>query len=250
MHLVKKKWNNNYSVVIKFTQIKIEQMNTEDKIKRNENVQYKHSDMFDLSMSNKEEEFVKQGLKDNFDVTIDIAQVLSEFPYISSVIKLGLLYGKYSELRFVKKLAAFLKSDVDIPKDKKQSFLNKLSPKDRKKIRDYIVQYLLRAEDDEKAKLMGYVYKERVLGNIENDMFLRLCSIIDRTFLDDLQQLPNYKDANEEYTIEANNFVNLGLIDNEMGGSWKNSPTYELNDVGQKLYEILNENHWFDIVNH
>lgn len=54
------------------------------------------------------------------------------------------------------------------------------------------MEYLLRAEDDEKAELIGFVYEECVYGRIDNMMLLRLCSIIDRAFLYDLLELPKY----------------------------------------------------------
>ena len=75
-------------------------------------------------------------------------------------------------------------------------------------------------------------------------MFLRLCSIIDRSFVDDLRKLKDYINENDEYSVIANNFINLGLMDNYTGGFWKDKSTYQLNEVGKKLYEILNENNW------
>lgn len=108
------------------------------------------------------------------------------------------------------------------------------------------MEYLLRAEDDEKAELMGFVYEECVYGRIDNMMLLRLCSIIDRAFLYDLLELPKYMEENSDDSDAAYNFINLGLIDNYIGGVWKNMPSFQLNNLGHRLYDILNTNNWFD----
>lgn len=93
---------------------------------------------------------------------------------------------------------------------------------------------------------MGMIYKARILNEIDNDMMLRLCSIVSKSFLPDLKMLPNYKEQNNEDSIEANNFINLGLIDNYVGGFFVNEPSWKLNEIGNQLYEILNQNKWFD----
>lgn len=206
----------------------------------------KNEDIIDLSCSDKESEFVNYGLSLETEVATDVAEVLVDFPYIGSVIKLGKVYGKYNEYRFVKKLARFLKNDLDIPEEEKNAFLDSLTSEHRKQIHDYIVTYLLRAEDDRKADIMGFLYKECVLGKIDLMTFLRLSSIVDRVFLEDLKQLPLYYQKEvEDISIEANNFIGLGLIDNYVGGIWTDAPTCTLNEVGEQLYEILNKYNWF-----
>ena len=129
-----------------------------------------------------ESEFVSYGLSLETEVATNVAEVLVDFPYIGSVIKIGQAYGKYNELRFVKKLARFLKSDLDIKEEEKHAFLDSLTSEHRKQIHDYIVTYLLRAEDDRKADIMGFLYKECVLENIDLMTFLRLGSIVARVF--------------------------------------------------------------------
>lgn len=205
----------------------------------------KNEDLLDLSISNREQEFVNKALDLELDVTIDIFEMLSDIPCIGSLLKLGMVGSKYMELQFIKKVAKFLRADIEISQKEKLEFLNKLSVKRRKRMMDYILQYILRAEDDEKADLMGYIYKACVLGQIDYDMFLRLCSIVDHAFLYDLRMLPMYVNRNEEYTIAANNFINLGLIDNSVSGMLVNVPSYKLNGIGLKLHDILEQNKWF-----
>lgn len=202
-------------------------------------------DIFDLALSGKEKDFVKEGLKTDIDITSNILEVFSDFPYIGSLVKLGIFANKYMEFRFIKKLSKFLEKDVEIPLEEKQKFLENLDEKDRARMEDYVMQYLLHAEDDEKATLMGYIYEAYVYGEIDNSMFLRLCSIVDHAFLDDLRELPKYIQKNGEESIAANNFINLGLMDNYVGGVWTSKPSFQLNQVGMLLYAILKSNKWF-----
>ena len=204
-----------------------------------------NDDILTLALSEKETDFVEAGFKINFDVATNITEVVSGFPYIGSLVKLGSFGSRYIEYRFIKKAATFLRKDVDIPLKQKERFLNGLTPKDRKRISEYIMQYLLRAEDDEKAELMGFVYEECVYGKINHEMLLRLCSVIDKAFVFDLRLLPEYVQGSSESSVTANNLVNWGLIDNNEGGVWQNEPSFQLNEIGMKLYEILNQNNWF-----
>lgn len=203
-------------------------------------------DIYDLSVSQKEQEFVRFGLGLELDVTADIIETVRDIPYIGSIIKLGRVGCKFQEHHFVRKLAKFLEKEQDIPIEEKEKFLNGLSSKQRKKMYEYLTHYLLRAEDDAKADIMGYIYKERVYGRIDDEMFLRLCSIVDRAFVFDLRALPEYVEENTEDSVEANNYINLGLIDNFVGGYWKDGPSYKLNETGIVLHQILNNNGWFE----
>lgn len=202
-------------------------------------------DLFDLAISKKEDDFVNYGLGLELDVSVNILEVLYDIPYIGSLIKLGRIGNKFQELHFIRKLSHFLEKEKDIPLHKKERFLASINLNERKLISEYLIHYLLRAEDDRKADIMGYIYTERVYGHLDNDMLLRLCSIIDKIFIPDLKLLPNYIEKSTENSIAVNNFINLGIIDNYAGGYWLDEPTYKLNKVGTYLYDILNKNKWF-----
>ena len=207
-------------------------------------------DIFDLSVSKKEQDFVKSGVNLELEVTTNILETFCEIPYIGSMVKLGQLANRFQDLHFIIKLAKFLQKEQDIPKEKKEEFLNSLSSNERKKMYEYITHYLLRAEDDAKADVMGYIYKDRIYGQINNEMFLRLCSIVDRAFIFDLKTLTKYEkennDPNNVDNVIVNSLMNLGLIDNEIdNGAWGNRTIIELNEVGLTLHRILNQNGWY-----
>lgn len=207
-------------------------------------------DIFTLSVSKKEQEFVSFGLELELDVSADILEFFYDIPYIGSLLKLGRIGSKFQELHFIRKVARFLEKEKDIPQKEKEKFLNSLTSKHRNRLYEYLTHYLLRAEDDAKADIMGYIYKERVYGHIDDELFLRLCSIIDKSFVFDLKALPEYekeiKDYNEYDSIKVNTLMNLGLIDNEIdNGGWGNRTIIELNEIGLELHRILKQNGWY-----
>lgn len=208
-------------------------------------------DIFDLSVSKKEQEFVKSGLNIELEVSADIVETFCDIPYVGSLIKLGRLANKFQDRHFIRKLARFLEKEQDIPEEDKVRFLNGISLKQRRKMSEYLTHYLLRAEDDAKADIMGYIYKERVYGRVDGEMFLRLCSIVDRSFVCDLKHLPEYADdhkySNDENFLIVNQFTNLGLIDNDIDtGTWFYGASIGLNDIGLYLHRILESNGWYE----
>lgn len=118
-------------------------------------------------------------------------------------------------------------------------------PNFEQKINEYLLNLINNAESEEKAKIMGCIYVATVLKDIDSDMMLRLCSIVNRVYINDLYSLPQYVKKNNEGSIAANNFIALGLIDSYVGGFWKDEPSYELNEIGFTLYSILDKNSWF-----
>ena len=203
------------------------------------------NDIFTLSISKKEKDFVNKGVNLSIDAAIDIVDIFYNVPFVGFLIKIKRLYNNYQDIFFIRKLAKFLEKDIDIPTEKKLKFLEELDPNKRKKMYEYVTLYLFRAEDEDKADIMGYLYKECIFGQIDNELFLRLCSIVDKAFLSDLKKLPTYIEKSTDFSIYANNFINLGLIDNYVGGSWVGSPSYELNEVGKTLLRILQRNEWY-----
>ena len=128
--------------------------------------------------------------------------------------------------------------------DEIEDFFESLG-KDNEKITEYLIGLLNNAESGDKTLIMGFIYKAAVKKQISHLEMLRLCSIIDRCFIPDLRKLPLFKTPTEGNSIEAMNFINLGLIDTYVGGIWKNDDTVTLNHTGLKLLQILNSEHWF-----
>lgn len=196
-------------------------------------------DILALQQSKADLEFFKTNAELEFEVAADIVETCKDLPYIGSLFKLGKVGVNLMDWGFVRKLGKYLKESADIDENKKNKFINGLSDKDYHRISEYMTHLLYTAEEDGKAVLMGKIYKARLKDEIDDDMMLRLCSIVNKAFLSDLGELSKYVTVSEESSIAANNFVTLGLIDSYIGGTWVDSPTYELNEVGKILYRII-----------
>lgn len=201
--------------------------------------------IFEIERSKRDADFIKQNAELELEVAADIIETCKDVPYVDSLIKLGKVFITIKDWWFTKKLAKFLKASEDIDEETKNRFYSSLSQEDYKRISAYLIHLLSTAEEEDKATIMGSIYKARLMNRINNDEMLRLCSIVTRAFLPDLKRLPDYLEENTNISFEAQSFINLGLIDNFVGGVWKDAESCCLNDTGKRLHDILSELGWF-----
>lgn len=207
--------------------------------------------IFDLQQSKKDSEFVIESADKELEVVADIMKTAEDIPYLGSLLKLGKVALNYIDYRFIRKLGVFLKQRNDIPMQKIAEFSESLSPKDKKRISDYLTQLLYTADEDDKAELMGKIYVSRLYDEIDNDMMLRLCSIVNRAYMTDLTHLKDYQEISDTNTYVTDNLVALGVLADsgnvyeESHDGWESTgfgPTkHKLNEIGEKLYQILNK---------
>ena len=201
--------------------------------------------IFDIEKSKRDADFIKKNGELELEVAADIIETCKDVPYVGSLIKLGKVFINIKDWWFTKKLAKFLTASEGIDEETKNRFYSSLSQEDYKRISAYLIHLLSTAEEEDKATIMGSIYKARLMNRIDNDEMLRLCSIVTRAFLPDLKRLPDYLEENTDISLEAQSFINLGLIDNFVGGVWKDDESCCLNDTGKRLHEILSELDWF-----
>lgn len=203
-------------------------------------------DIFSLSVSKKQTEFVEKASLLEVDVASDIIDVLVDFPWLGNLIKLGRVGKGVIDLQFVRRLGLLLQQSEYIEDEKKEQFLSKLNPKNRKRMYDYLVHLLYTAEEDRKAILMGMVYRDRILNNIDDDMFLRLCCAINKVYVADVDKLKNYVNTNYTSDYVANNLYSSGLLQltesKVVDGTFIVGGNYIINKVGLELLRIINEN--------
>lgn len=207
--------------------------------------------IFDLQQSRADVDFIIKNTDLEVEIGAKVLETLMHFPYVGSLFKLGKIALSFIDYRFVIKLRLFLKHTYEMPEEKVLKFLEDLSPKDKKRISDYLTQLLYSVEEEEKASIMGKIYARRVLGDIDNDMMLRLCSIVSRAFISDLTYLGEYQTVSDANTYVTDNLVALGILADagnvyeELGDGWANTsfgPTkHMLNEIGITLYQILND---------
>ena len=184
-----------------------------------------------------------------FDVFADILKTADDIPYIGSLFKLGKVALNYMDYCFVRKLHYFLAESDNIEPEKKEEFLNGLDEKDYKRINAMMTQLLYTADEDGKATLMGKIYRSRLMEEIDNDMMLRLCSVVNKAFLTDLEHLEEYVEENESNDYIRDNLNALGLLQDlgnvyeEHHEGWHSTdwgPTkHQLNVVGRELLRIM-----------
>lgn len=56
---------------------------------------------------------------------------------------------------------------------------------------------------DDKAMIIGSIYKARLMNKINNDEMLRLCSVVTRASMPDLKSLSGYLEENSNISIVA-----------------------------------------------
>jgi len=204
--------------------------------------------IFELQQSAQDKEFVLKNGSLEFEVFADILNTAGDLPYIGSLFKLGKVAVNYMDYRFVRKLHFFLEPSEQVGPEQKKEFLDSLSEPDNKRISGYLTQLLYSSEEDAKASLMGKIYRSRLLGEIDNDMMLRLCSIVNKAFLPDLDHLAEYVEDNDSYDYIRDNLNSLGLLRDLGGvyqkddGEWKGMgfgpAIHRLNDIGKELLRI------------
>lgn len=208
-------------------------------------------DIFDLIVADSEKDFIKTGLNLEGEIVSDILTVLEGFPYVGSLIKLGRIGSNYMDLQFVRKIAKFLQQTENIPNDKKEEFVRSLNTEQRRKMYEYLMHFLYVAESEEKAVIMGFIYHDHILGHINDEMFLRLCSIINKCFVNDLRCLDLYAQPTTDSNYVTDNLYSYGLLTtlvpayDEQNRGINMDTRYTLNSIGKNLHSILLSKKWF-----
>lgn len=210
-------------------------------------------DIFTLVASEKDSQFVQNSINVEVDVMTELLSNIEDIPYLSSFIKLAKIGYSYCDFQFVRKLSRFLKQSEPISIEKKEQFLASLSQKKRHKIAGYLTYVLYTAEDEEKADVLGLIYKARLMDEINDEMMLRLIFVIGKIYVRDLRliDVPEDKTIEEDCMIIAN-FNACGLIPDRTG-VWIDEPFVRkkgslssiFNDAGNALYKILKNAEWF-----
>lgn len=76
-----------------------------------------------MSIAKDESKFIKKSLKLESEVFSDVLEEMKDFPWLGSLIKLGMVGKGFLDLRFVWKIGRFLQQSEDIPQEKKEAFL-------------------------------------------------------------------------------------------------------------------------------
>ncbi len=205
--------------------------------------------VFEIQQSKQAKEFVLKNGSLEFEVFADILKTAKDIPYIGSLFKLGKVAVNLMDYWFIRKLQLFLEQSETLEEERKDGFLKSLSSGDYKKISKYLTQLLYSSEEEGKAILMGKIYRSRLLGEIDNDMMLRLCSVVNKAFLPDLEHLHEYTAENGDDSYVTDNLTALGLLQDKgvvyeqehegWAESGFGSTKHQLNAIGGELLRIM-----------
>lgn len=201
--------------------------------------------IFEIQQSKEDKEFLKNNLELEFDVAADILETARDLPYLGSLFKLGKVAVNILDWHFSHKLGYFLKQIEDIDQTTVNKFIDQLKPEQNKRISKYMIHLLYSAEEERKAIIYGKIYKARLLSIIDNEMMLRLCSIVGYIFVDDLQHLQDFAEPVSDKDVYADILNAHGLL-NVTDETNTNDATLtfggikcELNEIGRTLLGII-----------
>lgn len=154
---------------------------------------------------------------------------------------------------FFLKISRFLFQLDDISESKRLEFRKQLeeNPKYRQRVGEVIILTLEKADRLEKADITGIVMKAMINRKVESSMGLRLISIVDRAFLDDLvwlhifierDSITNNGNILEAYVCEhlfvlgliSFGGINGGDFSGDSGGN-----IYNLTSAGRAMLDIV-----------
>lgn len=115
--------------------------------------------IFEIERSKKDADFIKQNGELELEVAADIIETFKDVPYVGSLLKLGKVFVNIKDWLFTRKLAKFLKESEDVDEETKNQFYASLSQEDYKRISTYLIHLLSTAEEEDKAMIMGSIYK-------------------------------------------------------------------------------------------
>ena len=133
---------------------------------------------------------------------------LSRHTKMSRMLVLSLNLGRFlstSKTGVLRRNWPILIVSEDIDDKIKNQFYSSLSQRNYKHISAYLIHLL--STEENKAMIMGSIYKARLMNRINNNEMLRLCSVVARAFLPDLKSLPDYLEENTNISIEAQSII-------------------------------------------
>ena len=167
---------------------------------------------------------------------------LKEIPVVGSLVKLYKIGMGVKEHLFLKKLLRFLHQLYSVSDEDRERFREHLSenPKFRNNVGEKIILLLERADEMEKADLIGKAFAAYLQGRIDYEQFMKMAAGIDRGLMSDLLQLArmdkSYLRTEEQW---GTNLMAAGLMKLEVVSLYGGScVSYSLNEAGKFVREI------------
>ena len=179
------------------------------------------------------------------DVALDAAiteGILDGVPIIGTLTSAAAAISSMSQKIYVRKVAKFIKELATIPLEERNAFLRRIDSDDKRfKFGEAMLLILERTDDMEKPTIIGRITAAHIQGRFDLATSLRLCSIVNRCYLQDLAYLKVFKNGVQgSSTAIAASLFSAGVISNGGfdGGTFdadEGGVIYNLNEFGQLL---------------
>jgi len=177
-------------------------------------------------------------------------ETIKSIPIISTLQNLRKAGINLRDNILLKKILQFLSETESLGYREKKEFEDNVNhnSKYRTKVGEQLIIYLEKIDDFEKPIIIGKLFKNVVSNNIDYDTFLRLSSIVVRSFSPDLIALKEHSENTLISNMAKENLSNQGLLSpyieskdekvlsfDGIKDSNKNSIIYKLNDLSHML---------------
>lgn len=215
------------------------------------------NELLDLTVFEQNRENINKLVDVEIDTAGQIISELEDVPYVDKLIKFCKVGYGILNIWHIRKIAQFLKGSESVSDEEKDRYLESLDKKDKQRISGYLTNLLYLTEDEEKAKIIGFIYAARVRNRITNEEMLRLCSNLNKLFVFDIKILPEYTEPCEYKGYVTDNLYVGGLLE-QMSSAEQTKDVhgdigmalglrkYKLNRVGEMLLAILSEAGYFN----
>jgi len=187
-------------------------------------------------------------LGDLGEIAIDSALnegVLRDIPIIGSITGLFRAGRDIRNELFLKKIAIFLSQISEASYSERQQFASRFAnDTDSRRFGESVLLLLERAESMEKPGIIGRIMCAAIREQIDLTKAMRLASIVDRCYLQDLEHLPRFESGPQlaEFKIVVEALQSVGLLSTAGfdGGNMDEDPirsgtVYVLNEYGELL---------------
>lgn len=116
----------------------------------------------------------------------------------------------------------------------------------------FLMQKTFASDEIEKCHLYGFIFKSIVIKKLSVENAKRVCRALERSFIEDISNLPKFKNGATDSSELGVSLLNAGLLINTGwdGGNWAGETggqRFALSPTGELLLNILEENKWKDL---
>lgn len=141
---------------------------------------------------------------------------LRDIPIIGTIVGVMKTGRDIQSALFIRKVAFFLKTLSETSDEDRNRFIGEFdTPQKQHKFGEAILLLLERAEDMEKPKLIARIINAHICGNIDQNVAFRICAVIDRCYVNDLDLLKNFVNGTQrKNTPIAESLASVGFLSN------------------------------------